>query len=54
VHLAIERGEVDGECGTPEAMPENWFRDKKINIVLRMSEAKTRTFLTTFHGSEHS
>jgi len=41
VHLAIERGEVDGECGTPEAMPENWFRDKKINIVLRMSEAKT-------------
>src|SRR5262245_10295002 len=41
VQLAIERGEVDGECGTPEAMPENWFRDKKINIVLRLSEAKT-------------
>jgi hypothetical protein len=41
VHLAVERGEVDGECGTPEAMPENWFRDRKINIVLRMSEAKT-------------
>jgi tripartite-type tricarboxylate transporter receptor subunit TctC len=41
VHLAIERGEVDGECGTPEAMPENWLRDGKINIVLRMSEAKT-------------
>jgi tripartite-type tricarboxylate transporter receptor subunit TctC len=41
VHLAIERGEVDGECGTPEAMPENWFRDKKINIVLRLSETKT-------------
>lgn len=41
VHLAIERGEVDGECGTPEAMPENWLRDNKINIVLRLSEAKT-------------
>jgi hypothetical protein len=41
VHLAIERGEVDGECGTPEAMPDNWLRDKKINIVLRMSEAQT-------------
>jgi tripartite-type tricarboxylate transporter receptor subunit TctC len=41
VHLAIERGEVDGECGTPEAIPENWVRGKKINIVLRMSEAKT-------------
>ncbi len=41
VHLAIERGEVDGECGTPESMPEHWFRDNKINIVLRMSETKT-------------
>jgi tripartite-type tricarboxylate transporter receptor subunit TctC len=41
VHLAVERGEVDGECGTPEAMPEHWTRDKKINMVLRMAEAKT-------------
>ena len=41
VQLAVERGEVDGECGTPEAMPEDWWRDKKINMVLRMSEAKT-------------
>jgi tripartite-type tricarboxylate transporter receptor subunit TctC len=41
VHLAIERGEVDGECGTPEAIPQNWFQDGKINIVLRMSETKT-------------
>jgi tripartite-type tricarboxylate transporter receptor subunit TctC len=41
VHLAVERGEVDGECGTLEAMPENWIRDRKINILLRMSEAKT-------------
>ncbi|MPZ39783.1 MAG: hypothetical protein GEU95_17335 [Rhizobiales bacterium] len=41
VHLAVERGELDGECGTPEALPDNWTRDNKINLVLRMSEAKT-------------
>jgi tripartite-type tricarboxylate transporter receptor subunit TctC len=41
VQLAIERGEVDGECGTTESVPDNWLRDKKINMVLRMSEAQT-------------
>ncbi len=41
VQLAVERGEVDGECGTTEALPEHWAREKKINIVLRMSEAQT-------------
>lgn len=41
VHLAVERGEVDGECGTLEGMPENWFTEHKINMVLRMSETKT-------------
>ncbi len=41
VFLAVERGEVDGECGTTEGMPEAWFRDKKINMLLRMSEATT-------------
>ena len=38
VHLAIERGELDGECGTVEGIPENWIRDKKINVVAKMSE----------------
>jgi tripartite-type tricarboxylate transporter receptor subunit TctC len=41
VHLAAERGEVDGECGTTEGLPENWLRDRKINMVLRMSESRT-------------
>jgi tripartite-type tricarboxylate transporter receptor subunit TctC len=41
VHLAIERGEIDGECGTPEAIPENWLRDHKISMFVRMSQAKT-------------
>ena len=44
VHLAVERGEVDGECGTLEGMPENWFTEHKINMVLRMSETKTPEF----------
>jgi tripartite-type tricarboxylate transporter receptor subunit TctC len=35
-HLAIERGELDGECGTPDGMPEGWLRDKKVNIVVKM------------------
>ena len=41
VHLAIERGELDGECGAIDGMPEVWMRDKKVNIVVRLSEAKT-------------
>jgi tripartite-type tricarboxylate transporter receptor subunit TctC len=35
-HLAIERGEIEGECGTPDGMPEGWLRDKKVNIVVKM------------------
>jgi tripartite-type tricarboxylate transporter receptor subunit TctC len=41
VQLAVERGEVDGECGTLEGMQESWFRENKINMVVRMSETKT-------------
>jgi tripartite-type tricarboxylate transporter receptor subunit TctC len=41
VHLAIERGELDGECGSLEGLPEGWIRDKKINVVSRMSKAKS-------------
>jgi tripartite-type tricarboxylate transporter receptor subunit TctC len=41
VHLAVERGEVDGECGTLEGMPPSWFTEHKINMVVRMSETKT-------------
>src|SRR5262249_15354878 len=41
VHLSIERGELDGECGTKEGIPENWVRDKKMNIVVRMLQQKS-------------
>src|SRR5262249_10465698 len=32
VHLAIERGELDGECGSKEGIPEHWFAENKIDI----------------------
>lgn len=35
--LAVERGEIDGECGGWTALPEDWLRDKKINILVRLS-----------------
>lgn len=39
VHLAIERGELDGECGSISGLPENWLREHKINIPVRMVDA---------------
>jgi tripartite-type tricarboxylate transporter receptor subunit TctC len=41
VHLAIERGELDGECGSREGIPESWFTENKIDIVVRLLEAKS-------------
>src|SRR5437773_1977178 len=35
--LAVERGEIDGDCGGWTSVPDDWLRDKKINIVVRLS-----------------
>jgi hypothetical protein len=35
--LAIERREIDGECGGWTALPDDWLRDKKINLLVRLS-----------------
>jgi tripartite-type tricarboxylate transporter receptor subunit TctC len=35
--LAVERREIDGDCGGWTSVPEDWLRDKKINIVVRLS-----------------
>jgi len=35
VHLAMERGELDGECGTIEGIPDDWIRDKKVHVVAK-------------------
>jgi tripartite-type tricarboxylate transporter receptor subunit TctC len=36
--IAIEQGELDGDCGSWTSLPEDWLRDKKINLILRFSE----------------
>src|SRR5262245_6714168 len=41
VHLAIERGELDGECGSKEGIPENWFKENKIDVLVRLLEARS-------------
>lgn len=35
--IAIERGELEGDCGSWTSIAEDWIRDKKINLVLRFS-----------------
>lgn len=35
--LAVERREIDGDCGGWSAIPPDWLREQKINILLRLS-----------------
>jgi tripartite-type tricarboxylate transporter receptor subunit TctC len=35
--IAIERGEIDGDCGGWTSVPEDWVRDSKITVVIRLS-----------------
>jgi len=35
--IAIERGELDGDCGSWTSLPEEWLRDRKITIHIRYS-----------------
>jgi tripartite-type tricarboxylate transporter receptor subunit TctC len=35
--LAVERGEISGDCGGWTQLPEEWLRGKKINIIVRLS-----------------
>jgi tripartite-type tricarboxylate transporter receptor subunit TctC len=35
--VAIERGELDGDCGSWTSMPEDWLRDKKVTMLIRFS-----------------
>jgi tripartite-type tricarboxylate transporter receptor subunit TctC len=35
--LAIERGEVDGDCGGWTSVPEDWLAERKINVIVRLS-----------------
>jgi tripartite-type tricarboxylate transporter receptor subunit TctC len=35
--LAVEKGEVDGDCGGWTAMPQDWLRDGKVDVIVRLS-----------------
>jgi tripartite-type tricarboxylate transporter receptor subunit TctC len=35
--LAIERGEIDGDCGGWTSVPEEWLLGGRINVVIRLS-----------------
>lgn len=36
--LAIERGELDGDCGSFSSIPPEWLRDKKVNVFIRFEQ----------------
>lgn len=36
--LAVERGEVDGDCGAWSGTPADWIRNKKINLIIRFQK----------------
>jgi len=36
--VAIERGELDGDCGSWTSLPEDWLRDRKITLLIRFSK----------------
>src|SRR3989442_9529682 len=37
LRLAIERGELDGDCGAWSSVPADWIRDKKVNPLVKFA-----------------
>jgi tripartite-type tricarboxylate transporter receptor subunit TctC len=37
VHLAVERGELDGECVSWTSLSDEWIRNDKINVLVRLA-----------------
>ena len=35
--LAVEKGEIDGDCGGWTSVPDDWLRNRKINVMVRLS-----------------
>jgi tripartite-type tricarboxylate transporter receptor subunit TctC len=35
--LAVEKGEIDGECGGWTSVPEDWLQARKVNVLIRLS-----------------
>jgi tripartite-type tricarboxylate transporter receptor subunit TctC len=38
--LAIERGELDGDCGSWTSLPDDWLKDNKITLLVRFSHTR--------------
>jgi tripartite-type tricarboxylate transporter receptor subunit TctC len=38
--LALERGELEGNCGSWSAMPQDWLQHDKINALVRFSQKR--------------
>jgi tripartite-type tricarboxylate transporter receptor subunit TctC len=36
--IAIERGELDGSCGSWDSIPQDWIKEKKFNALVRYSK----------------
>lgn len=36
--LAIERGELDGDCGAYSSIPDDWLKNHKVNVLIRFNE----------------
>lgn len=41
MRLAIERGELQGDCGSWSSIPDDWIAQKKINTLVRFSPQTT-------------
>jgi tripartite-type tricarboxylate transporter receptor subunit TctC len=56
--IAIERGELDGDCGSFHSISPNWVRDGKIHAFVRFTEHRlpeipeSAVFINTFAKSE--
>jgi tripartite-type tricarboxylate transporter receptor subunit TctC len=37
MRLAIERGELHGDCGSWSSVPDDWVKEKKVSVFLRFS-----------------
>ena len=40
--LAIERGELDGDCGSADSFPKEWAPNNKINVVVRFTKGEPK------------
>ncbi|MFM2129895.1 MAG: hypothetical protein RL477_1441 [Pseudomonadota bacterium] len=50
--LAVERGELDGDCGTWESVPPHWIKEGKSTIFVRISKVNVPELKGIPHISE--